>query len=454
MNTPINDLILSYAGSSPARFHMPGHKGRPLPGAEACDITEFDGADELYRARGVIAESEENAGRLFGCRTFYSAEGSSLCIRAMLYLTAMNAAAKGRGRARILAGRNAHKTFINTAAMLGIDVDWIRPENEGSLFSCGVTAQTLEAALSSAPYKPDAVYLTSPDYLGNILDVSPLSELCAGNGILLLVDCAHGAYLRFLTRSLYPTDLGADMCCSSAHKTLPVLTGGAYLHLSPRLPGFFARRAEEAMAFFGSTSPSYLILRSLDLANPYLETFSDRLAAFLPRAESLKKRLAQAGWTLAGDEPMKLTVLTKPRGYTGSELAAYMKSRGVICEFYDPDTAVFMLSCQNSGEELSRLESAFLSAEERPPLSGSPPRFILPERAMSAREALFSDSETLPVRSCLGRVLSSACVSCPPAVPIVTCGEIIGENSIECLEYYGTEECRVVKQTEPIPARF
>ncbi|MBP5165934.1 MAG: amino acid decarboxylase [Oscillospiraceae bacterium] len=447
MNTPIHDLILSYADGSPARFHMPGHKGRPMPGAEACDITEFDGADELYRARGVIAESEANASRLFGCRTFYSAEGSSLCIRAMLYLTAMSASAKGRGKAKILAGRNAHKTFINTAALLDIDVEWIRPENESSLFSCRVTPQMLEAALSAMPDVPDAVYLTSPDYLGSTIDISAISALCSRLGILLLVDCAHGAYLKFLPSSLYPVDLGADMCCSSAHKTLPVLTGGAYLHLSPRLPDFFERHAEEALAFFGSTSPSYLILQSLDLANPYLETFAHRLSAFLPRAEALKRRLRDDGWTLTGDEPMKLTVAAKPRGYTGAELASYMKSRGVVCEFYDPDTAVFMLSCQNSAEELSRLENALLSAERRPPITSSPPRFKLPERAMSAREALFAPGETLPARSCLGRILGSACVSCPPAVPIVTCGEIIDENGIECLEYYGVEECRVVSKS-------
>ena len=148
---------------------MPGHKGKPLLGPETLDITEIDGADILYRSRSIIRESEENAAGLFGTgRTVYSTEGSSLCIRAMLYLALLNA--KGKGIApRLLAGRNAHRTLMTAAALLDLEIDWIMPEPGEGLLSCTVTAEKLEKALEQQKYM--AVYLTSPDYLGRMADI-------------------------------------------------------------------------------------------------------------------------------------------------------------------------------------------------------------------------------------------------------------------------------------------
>ena len=105
---------------------MPGHKGKGCLGVETLDITEIDGADELFAPGGIIAESEANASRIFGAETLYSAGGSTLCIQAMLYLISQYAAERGTPP-RILAGRNAHKAFVNAAALLDIDIDWILP---------------------------------------------------------------------------------------------------------------------------------------------------------------------------------------------------------------------------------------------------------------------------------------------------------------------------------------
>ena len=233
MDTPICDFVRNYIAQNTLRLHMPGHKGMPLLGMEAMDITEIQGADSLYEARGIIAKSEENASCLFGCKTFYSTEGSSQCIRAMLYLVMLHAKARGR-RMRIAAGRNAHKTFLTAAGLLDIQVDWLYGQNAGYL-SCELTPAELDAYLCAAAEKPAAVYITSPDYLGRVADIPGLSQVCHRHGVLLAVDNAHGAYLKFLPESWHPVDLGADLCCDSAHKTLPVLTGGAYLHLSADL---------------------------------------------------------------------------------------------------------------------------------------------------------------------------------------------------------------------------
>ena len=123
MRTPILDFVQRYADAKALRLHMPGHKGMPLLGMEALDITEIEGADSLYEASGIIRESEENASTLFGCETFYSTEGSSHCIRAMLYLVRLHAKENGK-KPLILAGRGAHKTFLSAAALLDLDVYW------------------------------------------------------------------------------------------------------------------------------------------------------------------------------------------------------------------------------------------------------------------------------------------------------------------------------------------
>ena len=443
MDTPICDFVRRYAQSGALRCHMPGHKGQALLGMEGLDITEITGADSLYEADGIIARSETNAGSLFVANTFYSTEGSSLCIRAMLHLAALHARKAGKAPL-IAAARNAHKVFLSAVALLDLEVRWLYPEKADSYLSCKVSPQDLEALLAREPIT--AVYVTSPDYLGNVQDIRALAEVCHRHGCLLLVDNAHGAYLKFLTQSRHPVDLGADMCCDSAHKTLPALTGAAYLHISPAAPSQLAQQAKNAMALFGSTSPSYLILQSLDAVNGYLaDGYADALAAFVQKMERLKESLALHGYGLLGDEPLKLTLQTKSYGYTGTALAALLEAQGVICEFCDPDHLVLMLTPQSGEEGLERLETALKAIPARPPIEEKPPAFCRCEQVLSIREAVFSPCETVPASRAVGRVLAAPSVGCPPAVPIVVCGERIDEAAAAAFEYYGIQNCTVVK---------
>lgn len=441
MNTPIFDFVTAYRDRSPVRLHMPGHKGRGRALCEDRDVTEIPGADALYEANGVIAESEANASALFGCPTFYSTEGSSQCIRAMLFL-AMRHARNENKHFRVLAARNAHKTFLSAAALLDADVVWLS-DPAPSYLSADPSPEAVAAAIGRE--RPSALYLTLPDYLGTLPDLAPIAKVCREYGVLLLADNAHGAYLRFLTPSRHPIDLGADLCCDSAHKTLPALTGAAYLHVSPAL-GALADEAKDALALFGSTSPSYLILQSLDLTNPTLLSLPERLSAFIPRLDALKDRLKAAGWTLAGNEPLKLTLTPKAKGYTGTALAALLEEQNIFCEFADPDFLVCMFTPDNGETDLARLERALSAVPVREPIAALPPLPGTHERVCSVREAMLGARVILPRSECLGRVLARPDVGCPPAVPILMPGERIDESALKAFRYYGVDRVSVIPE--------
>lgn len=478
MNTPIADFVEKYRSSSTSRLHMPGHKGHGPLGAEALDITEIAGADSLYQASGIIQESEENASALFGtAATFYSAEGSSQCIRAMLSLALLhqNAAAPCTARTRrpvIVAARNAHQTFVLAAALLDLDIVWLWPEDQDfSLCRCTVSPRQLADTLAGLPEPPIGVYVTSPDYLGNMLDIAALSDTAHRFCVPLLVDNAHGAYLRFLPEPAasesaaetaagcstekttaaalqlmqHPMQLGADLCCDSAHKTLPVLTGGAYLHVSRTAAPDFTGNAKRALMLFGSTSPSYLILQSLDLANRYIASgFRADLAACIQQLSGLRRTLAENGWKLLKSDPLKLTIAAGESGYTGNALADILRNGGVECEYADPDYTVLMAAPFNTVSDYARIAAA-LGRNLSAPLKRPALHLAHPEQVCSVREAAFSACENIPAESAAGRILASPSVGCPPAVPVVVGGERIAPDAAAIFRYYGIRKVQVIR---------
>lgn len=475
METPIYDFVHCYAKSGASRLHMPGHKGRGPLGAEAFDITEIAGADSLYEAEGIIAKSERNASASFGTgATFYSTEGSSQCIRAMLFLALLHwkekngAAARTGKRPLVIAARNAHKAFLMAAALLDFDIVWLWPEETGqgaapdwektadgaaagdcrTLCRCPVSPKGLKAALDALDFPLAAVYLTSPDYLGGTLDIATLSKTVHEHDTLLLVDNAHGAYQHFLPVPVHPMDLGADLCCDSAHKTLPVLTGGAYLHLSAAAPKELSANARQALALFGSTSPSYLILQSLDLANRYLaEDYRGRLAKCAAALEEMRSALRELGWQVEKTDPLKVTLKTSACGYHGGALAEILRKGGVECEYADPDFLVFMFTPENPVGDRARLLSCMKDIPLKAPLHREAPPFRAPRRICTVREAVFAPHETLPAAAAVGRVMGPPTVHCPPAIPIVVSGEQLGEDMIPVLEYYGIFNVEVMRNT-------
>ena len=444
MDTPILDFIARYAASGAARFHMPGHKGVPFLGCEAMDITEIAGADALYEACGIIAQSEANAAALFGsARTVYSTEGSSQCLRAMLYL-ALTCRAKGAAPV-VVAARNVHKAFIHAAALLNFEIVWLWPEDSCSLCACPVTAQTLERTLCSLSAPPAAVYVTSPDYLGGMQDIASLAETAHRYGTVLAVDNAHGSYLHFLPQPLHPLDLGADICCDSAHKTLPVLTGGAYLQIGRNAPASFVENARTAMALFGSTSPSYLTLASLDGCNRYLEEgYPARLARTAAHLDGVRAQMKAQGWQVERSDPLRITVAA-PQGMSGTDLASRLRRGGVECEYADPAFLVAMATPENPERDFDRLVSA-LGTNPAPAAEKQSLPLARGERACSVREALFAPHETVSVEAALGRICAAPTVACPPAIPIAVSGERIGKEALTLFRCYGIANVDVIQE--------
>lgn len=450
MSTPIYDFLKAYQRSGVSRLHMPGHKGVPRLGPEGLDITEIRGADELYEASGIIAESEANATRLFGTGcTLYSTEGSSHAIRSMILLAAQKYAGHGR---TILAARNAHKAFLYALALADCDARWVYPagDAENSAAACGMTPEALETALREADREgnpPFAAYVTSPDYLGRRADIAGLSAVCRAHGLPLLVDGAHGAYLHFLPERQHPMDLGAAMCCDSAHKTLPVLTGGAYLHLAQGVASI--PEAKAAMEMTGTTSPSYLIMASLDLANGLLMgDYPARFAELADRLDAWKAARRAEGIPLLQGERLKVAADAGAMGFTGGELGDVLRACGGEPEFCDVRYLVCMLTPENTPEDLDRLAEALRRAagEKRPARPGMSLHLRPLERRMSIREAVLAPHEILPLDRAEGRICGAPTVSCPPAIPLAVSGEILDRRVLDLMAAYGITEVSTVRE--------
>ncbi len=444
MKTPIYDFVRKYSESDTARLHMPGHKGGEYLGCERLDITEIDGADVLSSPSGIIKESEDNATSLFRtAHTYYSTQGSTLAIQAMLTL-AINGR-KSDTPPVVLAARNVHKAFVNAAALLDIEVDWLYPEHSEHtcsphICSTRISTAALDAALSSARYA--AVYITSPDYLGNLADIKSLSEVCRHYDVPLLVDNAHGAYLAFTEPSMHPIVLGAAMCADSAHKTLPTLTGGAYLHISKDFAQY-TEGARSALSLFASTSPSYLILSSLDLTNRYIaDGYPAALRECIENVESIKREISIP--TLSS-EPLKMVFRCTDFGYTGSEFCDLLRDSGIECEFSDDTYAVLMITPSNTPTDLDRLRTALKSVTARAPIFTAQDAFAPAARVMSIRRAILSPHEIIPIDKAVGRIAGTPTVSCPPAIPIVVSGEVITDTAVALFKRYGIEEIEVIK---------
>ena len=444
-NTPLYTALREHLAKKQASFHTPGHKGRFLPkDLYELDLTELPDTDSLFESDGCIRAAEEAARELFHSRaTYFSAGGCTLCIQAMFRLAAPQGG-------KVISSRVIHRSAVNTMALLGIEPVWVRPRPDaGPCLAGRFHPEDVEKALAGNP-DAKAVYVTSPDYYGVLADIQGLSAVCHAHGVPLLVDNAHGTHLALLGK--HPLALGADLTACSAHKTLPVLTGGAFLNIgdteiSRKLN--FAERAKEAMALFGSTSPAYPVMVSLDLARAWaMEQGKEAWEKLAVRMVKIKEIAREKGLLLPLGEtdPTRLAIGTLPAGMTGEEAGDFFRKKGVEPEHEDGGYLVCIATPFNTEEELDRLEMAVKSlpdacteVEETPALPSLPPVRRMP------REAVLAFQEAVPLEKAVGRVAGEAACPCPPGVPIVMPGEEITAECAAFLTKYQLKEIFCVR---------
>lgn len=427
MAAPLYEALRAHTSLGRSSFHTPGHKGNPEALPEtlySLDLTELPDTDSLFEADGPIRDAEELASRMFGtARTCLSAGGCTLCIQAMLRLAAP------RG-GKILCSRVVHRSAVNAMALLGIEPVWAMPDRVAD-------------ALREAP-DVCAVYVTSPNYYGQLLDIPAISAACRERGVPLLVDNAHGTHLMFTEPKLHPLLLGADLTADSPHKTLNVLTGGAWLQVGN--PSY-ADAAKSAMALFGSTSPAYPVMASLDLCREWLEIHSDAFAVLQRRTAQIRAFALERGITLpAGQlDPTRITLNTASVGLSGTEAAELFRKSGVEPEYADSAYVVLIATPFSTARDFRRLKKAIGLLPISHPLPVPKALPPLPPVETGLREAVLAESETVPLSSAVGRIAAEAACPCPPGVPAVMPGERVTKEAAEFLQRYGFFMLKVLK---------
>jgi len=439
---PLYEGLLEHSRKNRSSFHTPGHKdGRFFHEFDLLklDVTELPDTDALYEASGIILQAEQAAAALFGAaRTLFSAGGCTLCIQAMLRLLCPQGG-------RMLFGRNLHRSAVHTMALLGIDPVWVLPRPDAGTGLPGrVAAEDVKRAVEQYP-DIQGVYLTSPDYYGCLTELRALGAYLREKRIPLALDCAHGSHLPFASEYYSEIRATAAMAAYSAHKTLPVLTGGAYLHIFDEA---YVSGAKQAMALFGSTSPSYPVMASLDLARAWLEREETRLQwnALGERVERIKTGLLEKGFELPAGrtDPVRLTFSGAKLGYTGQELAEALRAQGIEPEFSDGGWVVLIPTVMNREEDFSRLERALEGISPKTPLKLPEYRLFLPEKVLSPREALLSGQTSVPLEAAEGRIAADSHCLCPPGVPVVMPGERLEGKIIEILRKSGIFTVNVI----------
>lgn len=437
MQETLYKALLDYKSLGRSSFHTPGHKNNFYSKIDllSLDYTELPMTDSLYEASGAIKTSEEKVSKLYGSKaSFFSSGGNTLCMQAMIRLCA------GRGE-KILCDRLVHRSAVSAMALLGIEPVWVKRNFKNGI-AWSIDIKDLENKLAKNK-DAKAFYLTSPNYFGVMQDISLISKICSRFGIPVIVDNAHGAHLKFL--GLHPLDFGAAMTADSAHKTLPVLTAGAWLHVNEEK---FKDKAKSAMALFGSTSPSYPIMASLDIARCWLEKNGYKeYKALAKKVNNLKKLSNLKNMFLNGIDPARITINASVLGLSGYELRDELYKYKIEPEMCGKYHVVLIPTPFNSKEDWRHLESFVKEIKPKDKKITLQETFEMniPKKVCSLTGGIMSDFETVPLKACLGRIAAEIICPCPPGVPVVMPGEEIGAFEKESLFEYGITEINVIK---------
>lgn len=410
----VNDFLKEYNSSGISRFHMPGHKGKaPFLNLNLKDdITEIGGADFLYKSRGIISSLESKIGDLYNALSAISCGGCTLCIQTAICAVPDNF--------NIIAQRESHLSFYNACALLRRNPILVSHDKfKGDEFYCEI-----ENALKTNGQS--GVFVTSPNYYGELLNIKKLSTICKKYDSLLIVDNAHGSHLKFLKEDIHPLTLGADLSCDSLFKTLPVLTGGAVLHIKPGL--FNKDFIKYKMSLFGSTSPSYLILNSIDSAFDWLAENGYKKFSELKNQTDAIKSIKSVRFL--NTEPSKITIDCLKSGLDGRSLYNILKQNKIEAEFFDLRYLVLMASPFNSDLDFVRLKTALNNIKINNKKQYTVPEIHLPRRKLPITDAYFSPSVAVDVDCAKGKTAARPLFTFPPGTPFILPGEEFDDYSV------------------------
>ncbi|RJX18036.1 MAG: aminotransferase class I/II-fold pyridoxal phosphate-dependent enzyme [Ammonifex sp.] len=459
-NMPIVEALRNYINSTVARFHMPGHKGgagtsptiKDFLGADTllADVTNIPGMDDLHQPTGIIRKAQELAAQTFGAEdSYFLINGSSCGLMALIMATC-------RPGDKILVPRNIHRSILSGIILSGTVPVFFRPFYDRELLlPLAVAPEIIRFTLAEHP-DARAVFVISPTYNGITSDIAKIAEEVHRYGIPLLVDEAHGPHLG-LHEGLPPRalDCGADAVVHGTHKILTSFTQASMLHVKGRRVD--RARLEQSLRVLQSTSPSYLLLASLDAARADVAARGREMAATaLNMAEGLRRAVENIPgvtafgerWAVArgaaGLDRTKVTISVKNLGITGVKAEVWLRENAFIqVEMSDVFNLLVIITAGNTPDDVRRLVSgleAISSAANKEMVVERDLTRVL-ETALEApeaplvvtpREAFFGPSLSVPLEKAAGMVAAETVACYPPGIPVLCPGEKI---TLEIIEY-------------------
>lgn len=458
------DALIKHDENGVVPFHMPGHKRKNfdyLCGTSKIDITEIDGFDNLHDASGVIARAEERAARLFGTiSTRFLVGGSTAGI-----LSAIRAMT--RRNDAILVARNCHKSVFNAIEICGLRPFYVEPScfDEYGFYG-SVSPQKVKDALEKNNDIKLAV-ITSPTYEGVISDIKSIADICHERGVLLFVDEAHGAHLGLSDCfEQSARNLDADAVVNSLHKTLPSLTQTALLHVcSQRVD---AKRVDVNLAMFQSSSPSYVLMSSIDGCVDYLcrnkdvvlSKWRDDLNVAREKLSHLKNvRLfdGREEKAFAYDES-KLVFCLDKCGETGVEFKKELREKhGIELEMASTDYAIAMSGLGDDESSFAKLVNAVSAVDAALERNDERQTVKLPELPQKAFEPYQIDAlscDYVDFDDCVGMVAAENVWAYPPGCPVLVKGEVVQKDLAEYVEFAVKSGVNVTSETRQFPSKL
>ena len=434
-NMPLVNGLLKYVKENNMRMHMPGHKaGRMLfrgiskKQLLAMDVTEVDATDNLINPSGIIKQTEEKIAKMLGVhRAFLLTGGSTLGVISIM------AAVLGDGD-RVIMDRNCHISAFSALAITGAVPFYVRPSilSKSGVYNA-VTPSDIEKALNQCK-GAKAVFITSPNVFGICSDIESIAKICKKHGVPLLVDAAHGAHFAFCDKlPKTAMECGADMCTLSFHKTLPALTQTAVLCVKN---AEYEEKVNRAIRLFHSSSPSYLLMASMDSATCVMQREGGKKMGAL--IKTIQENIADNMLCLPNKDILRIVIECD-----GEKAEKILLKNKIVPEMVSDGALVCIVTACDKTKEVKRL---LRLAKTLPPSNKT---FILPpvlESSVTPRKALHSDWEYVCLEDAAGRISKEAIYLYPPGVPIVASGEEITEEMVTFLKEAGTKKLNGVNE--------